>query len=80
MLDPFVGSGTTCRVAKLLQRQWLGVDLNPDYIAMSERRLGEESPLLDSYDPRTERAPKDLPKDDLAFAEPAGASVRLPGY
>ncbi len=80
VLDPFVGSGTTCRVAKLLQRQWIGVDLNPDYIAMSERRLGEESPLLDSYDPRTERTPKDLPKDDLAFAEPAGASVRLPGF
>ncbi len=80
VLDPFVGSGTTCRIAKLLQRQWIGVDLNPEYIAMSERRLGEESLLLDSFDPRTERVPKDLPKDELVFAESAGASVRLPGF
>jgi site-specific DNA-methyltransferase (adenine-specific) len=80
VLDPFVGSGTTCRVAKLLQRQWVGIDLNPDYIAMSERRLGEESTLLDSFDPRTERVPKDLPKDELIFAETAVAPARLPGF
>ena len=35
VLDPFVGSGTTCRVADVLKRRWLGIDINPEYIAMS---------------------------------------------
>lgn len=71
LLDPFVGSGTTCRVAKLLQRQWIGIDLNPDYIALSERRLGEKSLLLDSCDPRLARIPKDLPPEEHSMVSQA---------
>lgn len=62
ILDPFVGSGTTCKVAKVLGRRWLGVDINPEYIAMSQRRLEEDSQEFDSVDPRLQRVPKDLPK------------------
>ncbi len=62
VLDPFVGSGTTCRVAKLLNRNWMGIDLNPDYIAMCERRISQDSTTLDSFDPRIDRVPRDLPK------------------
>jgi len=40
VLDPFIGSGTTAVVAKKLGRRYIGVDLNPDYVAMAERRLG----------------------------------------
>lgn len=62
VLDPFVGSGTTCRVAELLQRKWIGIDINPEYIQMSERRLLSADIQLDSFDPRLERTPRDLPK------------------
>lgn len=62
VLDPFVGSGTSCRVANLLNRQWIGIDINPEYIAMSQRRLDSGGDQLDSIDPRLERIPKDLPK------------------
>jgi len=61
VLDPFVGSGTTCRVADILKRRWMGIDLNPDYIAMCERRLCRESTQLDSVDPRVDRTPRNLP-------------------
>lgn len=40
VLDPFVGSGTTVAVAKRLGRRYLGIDLSPEYVARSERRLG----------------------------------------
>lgn len=63
VLDPFVGSGTTARVAKLLERKWIGFDMNPEYIRMSENRLKHPSTELDSIDPRVERKPKDLPKE-----------------
>ena len=62
VVDPFVGSGTTCRVASVLKREWIGIDLNPEYVAMSERRMSEKPSVFDSYDPRLDRTPKDLPK------------------
>jgi DNA modification methylase len=39
-LDPFAGAGTTCMVAKDLQRRFVGIDLNPEYVAMAQKRLG----------------------------------------
>jgi len=60
VLDPFVGSGTTCRVAKSLAREWIGIDTNPEYIAMTERRLIQDDGLFDSVDPRSVRVPLDL--------------------
>jgi len=62
VLDPFAGSGTTCRVAHVLERKWIGIDINPDYIAMSQKRLNMRFEGFDSVDPRVNRTPKDLPK------------------
>jgi DNA modification methylase len=39
VLDPFMGSGTTALVAAKAGRDYLGIELNPDYVAMAERRL-----------------------------------------
>lgn len=38
--DPFVGSGTTGVVAKRLGRYFYGIDLSPEYAAMSSKRIG----------------------------------------
>ena len=37
--DPFMGSGTTAKAAHQLNRRWVGSELNPDYVAIAERRL-----------------------------------------
>ena len=39
VLDPFFGSGTTGVVALTLERRFVGIELNPDYVAIAERRL-----------------------------------------
>lgn len=39
VLDPFLGSGTTALAAGALGRRFLGIELHPDYLAMSRRRL-----------------------------------------
>ncbi len=39
VLDPFLGSGTTAVVASALDRRFLGIELNPGYLAMSRNRL-----------------------------------------
>lgn len=37
--DPFSGAGTVAVVAKMLLRDYFGIELNPEYITMSEKRL-----------------------------------------
>ena len=39
VLDPFVGSGTTCRVAKRLGRRYIGFDISPEYVKMAEETI-----------------------------------------
>lgn len=41
VLDPFNGSGTTGAVALKHHRNYIGCELNPDYIKLSERRFSE---------------------------------------
>ncbi len=39
ILDPFFGSGTTGAVAKKLGRHWIGIEVNPAYLAMAQSRI-----------------------------------------
>jgi DNA modification methylase len=39
VLDPFVGSGTTCVAAKRLGRHYLGFDISQEYCDLANRRL-----------------------------------------
>ena len=41
VLDPFCGSGQTCLAAKMLNRQYLGIDLNPKFCDLAIKRIGE---------------------------------------
>ena len=42
VLDPFAGSGTTLKAAKELNRQWCGIEINPEYCAIAEARLSQD--------------------------------------
>ena len=39
VLDPFFGAGTTGLVAQKHNRNFVGIELNPEYIAIAEKRL-----------------------------------------
>ena len=41
ILDPFVGSGTTCVVAQKLGRRWIGIDISSEYCNIARQRLSE---------------------------------------
>ena len=41
VLDPFMGSGTTCMVAKKHGRGYIGIELNPGYVELAEKRIYE---------------------------------------
>jgi len=42
VLDPFFGSGTTGWVAQRLGRKWIGIELNPKYIKIAEKRFAQK--------------------------------------
>ena len=42
VLDPFMGAGTTALVSKKLNRNYVGFELNTDYIKIAEKRLYNE--------------------------------------
>jgi len=39
ILDPFVGSGTTCIAAKNMGRDYIGIDKDAEYVKIAEARL-----------------------------------------
>lgn len=43
VLDPFMGAGTTAKVALQLNRNFTGIEINPEYKQMAEKRI---QPLL----------------------------------
>nr|DAY41975.1 MAG TPA: adenine-specific methyltransferase [Caudoviricetes sp.] len=42
VLDPFLGSGTTLKVAKRLNRSGIGIELNQKYIEIAKSRIGND--------------------------------------
>jgi len=42
VLDPFNGSGTTTKMAKLLNRDYIGIEINPEYCKIAGDRLKQE--------------------------------------
>lgn len=59
VLDPFVGSGTTCKVADNLERRWLGIEINPEFVELARQRMANKQLTLlqDSFDERETRKP-----------------------
>ena len=41
VLDPFMGAGTTALVALRNRREFIGIELNPEYVTLTEKRLRE---------------------------------------
>ncbi len=42
ILDPMNGSGTTTKMAKLLKRNFIGIEISPEYCKIAEERLRQE--------------------------------------
>jgi DNA modification methylase len=46
VLDPFMGAGTTALVARKLNRNYVGIELNAEYIKIAEKRIYNEIGLF----------------------------------
>ncbi len=45
ILDPFMGSGTTAVAASTLGRDFIGIDISPEYCTMADERLAGTTPM-----------------------------------
>lgn len=63
ILDPFMGSGTTAVAAKMLGRDFIGIDISGKYCELAERRLTKVS-----YDPAriTQEHPTRIKQEQIA--------------
>lgn len=46
VLDPFIGSGTTGLAARILNRNYIGIEINPEYKKMAEERINNNGGYL----------------------------------
>lgn len=46
VLDPFCGSGTTCKMAKILNRKYIGIEIAKEYCEIAEQRINNIKPNL----------------------------------
>jgi site-specific DNA-methyltransferase (adenine-specific) len=62
VLDPFFGSGTTGSVAKMLHRNWIGIEREIKYIKAAQKRIDNVEPVpLDSLCCEDTQRPKRIP-------------------
>jgi DNA modification methylase len=47
VLDPFSGAGTTGLVAARFDRNYIGIELNPEYAEMSRKRIADRVGVTD---------------------------------
>ena len=48
VLDPMCGSGTVLKMARLLNRRWLGVEISKEYAKIAKRRVSDGQSLFSS--------------------------------
>ena len=51
ILDPFLGSGTTAVAAQSLGKEWLGIEVSPEYCEMAEKRIKQTGGLGTMFTP-----------------------------
>ena len=77
VLDPFFGSGTTGAVAKKLHRHWIGIERDPDYVAIAQERIDSIQPSLFIDDVFVLKTKRDRPR--VAFGTLVENGLIKPG-
>jgi hypothetical protein len=50
VVDPFVGAGTTTKMAAINGRRWLGIDMSEEYVEIAKKRMEvAEQMIRDGY-------------------------------
>lgn len=80
ILDPFSGSATTGIAANLLDRRYLGLEIEDDFLAMSKARRVEleDITIRNNYLERLAKAKYILPSDNFLVADDLNSNYGVP--
>jgi modification methylase len=78
VLDPFFGSGTTGAIAKILHRNWIGIEREEKYIQVAQKRIDAINPDLFELAAFEVRSKKQM-APRLVFAVLVENCILLPG-
>ena len=76
VVDPFVGAGTTTKMAAINGRQWIGIDMSEEYVEIAKKRMEVADQMIqDGYE--REYAPEEEQKDgELTHKESSSMSKK----
>ena len=77
VLDPFFGTGTTGAVARKLQRRWIGIERDANYVELARRRIEAVDPGLFSDAVYVFPSKRDQPR--VAFGKLLETNMIQPG-
>jgi site-specific DNA-methyltransferase (adenine-specific) len=77
VLDPFFGTGTTGAVAKRLQRHWIGIEKDSNYVQLARQRIEDVEPGLFSEKIYVFPSRRDRPR--VAFGKLLETNMLKPG-
>jgi len=63
VLDPMIGSGTTGKMAKILNRNFIGIEKDPEYCEIAKQRI--KNPDYKPTKPKTNQQPGLFPQEDI---------------
>ena len=63
VLDPMMGSGTTGKMAKILNRNFIGIEKDPEYFEIAKQRI--KNPDYKPTKPKTKQQPSLFPQDKI---------------
>jgi site-specific DNA-methyltransferase (adenine-specific) len=46
VLDPMMGSGTTGKMAKILKRNFIGIEISPEYLEIAQKRINNTEEMM----------------------------------
>lgn len=75
VLDPFFGTGTSGAVAKLLGRQWIGIEREEKYVRLARERIDAVQPAP----PETVQLPRSRRRPRVPFGNLLEAGLLRPG-
>jgi len=55
VLDPFMGSGTTAIASIMNNRNYIGIEISPDYIRLAERRINDYNKKIELFEEKEAR-------------------------
>jgi site-specific DNA-methyltransferase (adenine-specific) len=78
VLDPFLGIGTTTKVANNLNRRWVGYEIKEKYLKIAEKRLSEPLNLREQLISVFEKIPHNEPKARKRIDKKMTKSILIP--